>query len=219
MEIINLIFDIFNSPLFWMAGILFFLGYTWVAKDNDDYVLAAHINELQTKKLDNDTIAWSGGELTILTDVGTNTHTLVHIKGKGTGYGQIKVFNTDDDSYIQIGWITDYQPAITVDSTPNEFNILHNRPIIFRLYGATTGGNAYVYIHGYKTAVGRRYLRLRVDADGFARIESEDGVSLAKSGGKLGFYGLATPIALQTGVAVDAAGIHAALVALNLITA
>lgn len=35
---------------------------------------------------------------------------------------------------------------------------------------------------------------------------------------KLGFYGVA-PVALQTGVAVDAAGIHAALVALGLITA
>jgi len=35
---------------------------------------------------------------------------------------------------------------------------------------------------------------------------------------ELGFYG-ATPVAQQTGVAVDAAGIHAALVALGLITA
>lgn len=35
---------------------------------------------------------------------------------------------------------------------------------------------------------------------------------------KIGFYNKA-PVALQTGVAVDAAGIHAALVALGLITA
>lgn len=41
---------------------------------------------------------------------------------------------------------------------------------------------------------------------------------LGKTGGSVGFYGT-TPIALQTGVAVDAAGIHAALVALGLITA
>lgn len=38
------------------------------------------------------------------------------------------------------------------------------------------------------------------------------------SGEKIGFYG-ATPVAQQTGVAVSAAGIHAALVALGLITA
>ena len=43
-------------------------------------------------------------------------------------------------------------------------------------------------------------------------------LSLGSVGGTLGFYGVAG-VALQTGVAVDAAGIHAALVALNLITA
>ena len=36
--------------------------------------------------------------------------------------------------------------------------------------------------------------------------------------GKIGFYA-ATPVTLQTGVSVDAAGIHAALVNLGLITA
>ena len=44
------------------------------------------------------------------------------------------------------------------------------------------------------------------------------GVRLGAAGGRVGFYGT-TPIALQTGVAVTAAGIHAALVALGLITA
>jgi hypothetical protein len=43
-------------------------------------------------------------------------------------------------------------------------------------------------------------------------------VRLGASGGSIGFYGT-TPVALQTGVAVSAAGIHAALVALGLITA
>jgi len=43
-------------------------------------------------------------------------------------------------------------------------------------------------------------------------------VSLNHDGSTVGFYGTA-PVARQTGVAVDAAGIHAALVALGLITA
>jgi hypothetical protein len=42
--------------------------------------------------------------------------------------------------------------------------------------------------------------------------------NVGASGGTLAFYG-GTPTALQTGVAVTAAGIHAALVSLNLITA
>lgn len=43
-------------------------------------------------------------------------------------------------------------------------------------------------------------------------------VRLGQSGGSVGFYGT-TPVALQTGVAVSAAGVHAALVNLGLITA
>ena len=54
MEMINLIFGIFNSPGFWMTGVLFLLGWVWVPKTSDDLVLAEHINELQTKKVDTD---------------------------------------------------------------------------------------------------------------------------------------------------------------------
>jgi len=43
-------------------------------------------------------------------------------------------------------------------------------------------------------------------------------IQVASSAGTVGFYGT-TPIAKQTGVAVTAAGIHAALVALGLIAA
>jgi hypothetical protein len=43
-------------------------------------------------------------------------------------------------------------------------------------------------------------------------------IRLGRTGGTVGFYGT-TPIALQTGVAVSAGGVHAALVALGLITA
>jgi hypothetical protein len=60
------------------------------------------------------------------------------------------------------------------------------------------------------------------DAAGVGRlvVAANGDVSIAAGAtAKLGFYGLATPIALQTGVAVTAAGIHAALVALNLFTA
>lgn len=43
-------------------------------------------------------------------------------------------------------------------------------------------------------------------------------IRLGRTGGTVGFYGT-TPIALQTGVAVSAAGVHAAGVALGLWTA
>lgn len=47
-------------------------------------------------------------------------------------------------------------------------------------------------------------------------VSSDNKISLGEADASLGFYG-ATPVAKQTGVAVSAAGIHAALVALGLI--
>ena len=47
---------------------------------------------------------------------------------------------------------------------------------------------------------------------------SSGNIRLGKTGGNVGFYGT-TPIALQTGVAVTAGGVHAACVALGLFTA
>jgi len=48
-----LISNLLTSPLFWLANILFLIGYTWVAKvDNVDTVLATHVNDLQDKKCD-----------------------------------------------------------------------------------------------------------------------------------------------------------------------
>jgi len=75
--------------------------------------------------------------------------------------------------------------------------------------------SATAYIQG--ASADNNYLDLQAfDVDGAAwasviRIQNANAV-------ELGFYG-ATPVAQQTGVAVDAAGIHAALVNLGLITA
>ena len=49
-------------------------------------------------------------------------------------------------------------------------------------------------------------------------VAANGDLTIGTATGKVGFYGVA-PVALQTGVAVTAGGIHAALVALNLITA
>ena len=75
------------------------------------------------------------------------------------------------------------------------------------LEGATAGNPISVSAHGSDTNI-----TLILDGKGTG------GVQLGSGGGRVGFYGT-TPIALQTGVAVSAAGIHAALVNLGLITA
>lgn len=75
----------------------------------------------------------------------------------------------------------------------------------------SAGANAVINTAVYAVASGGQ-TNVAIDAD------NGGDVALAGASDKLGFYGTA-PIARQTGVAVDAAGIHAALVALGLITA
>ena len=57
-----------------------------------------------------------------------------------------------------------------------------------------------------------------ISTGAISALVASTGVKVGATGDKLGFYGTA-PISLQTGVAVSSAGIHAALVALGLITA
>lgn len=82
----------------------------------------------------------------------------------------------------------------------------------------------------YGTTTGTKYVSLSHNGtDGLLDVASSSGqltlggtnatgVRVGASGKNVGFYGT-TPVALQTGVAVTAAGIHAALVNLGLITA
>jgi len=55
MDIHYFILNLLASPT-WLAAIaLFLLGYSWTTKtDNVDKVMAAHVNDLQTEKLDRD---------------------------------------------------------------------------------------------------------------------------------------------------------------------
>lgn len=57
-----------------------------------------------------------------------------------------------------------------------------------------------------------------ITTGGVTAIVAATGINVGGASDKLGFYGHA-PTLLQTGVAVSAAGIHAALVNLGLITA
>ncbi len=78
--------------------------------------------------------------------------------------------------------------------------------------GATASAVAPTCFYLYDGTAGA--LRLSVDPNGKVTLPN----ALAHTGASVGFYATA-PIAKQTGVAVDAAGIHAALVALGLIGA
>jgi len=86
--------------------------------------------------------------------------------------------------------------------------------ITFTAAGTINNGSSYILLSSAQNV----YIRSAA-ADAVNINDNNTGaVNIAASGGKVGFYG-ATPIAKQTGVAVSAAGIHAALVNLGLIAA
>lgn len=86
----------------------------------------------------------------------------------------------------------------------------------FTMINAAAGLNPRLIVGGGPVAIG---MEIETKGTGELRLQpgNVDALRLSNTPG-VGFYGTA-PIALQTGVTVDAAGIHAALVALGLITA
>ena len=131
-------------------------------------------------------VKWSDGDLTLMTDEGTNTDTHVSILGKGTGVGLLEVYDIDEDSYIILGWKGDDQPTITTDATPTEFNLLHDRAVDIKCWSSITSGNPYFYIYGRGTAA-NEYLRMRVESDNDALIEAEHDLNIIAAGGSISF--------------------------------
>jgi len=118
-------------------------------------------------------VKWSDGDLTLMTDEGMNTNTYVSILGKGIGFGVLEVYDTDDDSYITLGWKGDDQPTITIDTTPSEFNLLHNRPVDIKCWSSITSGNPKFRIYGFKAADAVKYLDIYVHTDGTPHFDAE----------------------------------------------
>jgi len=83
MDIINMILGVINSSWAWPV-FLFLLGWVWVAKTAADDVDCAHINDLQTKKVDTDwkdykARAWRNGAQL---NIANNTWTKVELNAE-----------------------------------------------------------------------------------------------------------------------------------------
>lgn len=107
----------------------------------------------------------------------------------------------------------------TLESTPVEFTAL-TTPLTSVMWFKSTGGGFYWTSNGYEFGSMLRAAAGLTVVDG-QNITLGTGTGTKFGTGttqKIGFYN-ATPVARQTGVAVTAAGVHAALVNLGLITA
>jgi hypothetical protein len=123
-----------------------------------------------------------------------------------------------------------YTPAILFMSSDPNFTTENPKLLGYivglaeETYGADTDGGMSIDIGTTPQSPGATNVpvaRLRISSEGVVVVSGPSlqiDNALDHDGATAGFYGVA-PIAQQTGVAVSAAGIHAALVALGLITA
>ena len=95
MDILNIVFSMFNFGDLLIVALAFLMAYTWTTKvDNVDTVLAAHINLLQTEKLDRDGAIALTGEF----DAGANT--IGFTEQTATGDGTTTIPWTDGNKFF-----------------------------------------------------------------------------------------------------------------------
>lgn len=125
------------------------------------------------------------GALTIQTNEGVNTWTIVDIKGKGTSPAELRIFDGDEAEYLDI-WIQAGRGYIKTGGTsPGRLELQYSEAQDIVCWSIIAAGNPYFYIYGFKAADAVKYLRTRVEADGDALIEAENDLNLRAGGGDI----------------------------------
>jgi len=110
------------------------------------------------------------GEFVFQTDEGVNTTTVLSLKGKGTGSGAFRIYDTAAALSMQITYAQIFRANGTL-----RFQTGADQDISM-FSGATSGENPYFYIYGYDTgASAKKYGRFNIDADGDFNIEAQSG--------------------------------------------
>ncbi|MCK4759023.1 MAG: hypothetical protein KAT69_03195 [Candidatus Aminicenantes bacterium] len=118
-------------------------------------------------------IKWSDGHLFLQTDEGIDTHSVIGIKGKGTGYGFLRLYDENDLEWLQ--FYSSYGAGVIkmTGTNPGILSIQHDTAQDIKLWGSITAGNPNLYIYGYQTGVGVKYGRHWVNPSGFYKIDAE----------------------------------------------
>jgi len=126
------------------------------------------------------------GVLTFQTNEGVNTGTTIYIKGKGTGVGQLRIFDEDDAERLEFYSIGGWGRIHQTGTTPQGLTLQYEKHQDIKCWSAITEGNPYFYIHGWH-ATDPDYMRMRVEADGDALIEAENNLNILAGGGDIDF--------------------------------
>jgi len=129
-------------------------------------------------------IRQSAGALTFQTDEAVNTSTLIDIKGKGTGYSILKLYDQDDAEYLRTECYSGFGIIRVGGAAPQGLWIQYDSHQDIRCWNGITEGNPYFYIHGWH-ATDVDWMRMKVEDDGDALIEAENDLNLRAGGGDI----------------------------------
>jgi hypothetical protein len=131
-------------------------------------------------------LRFSKGSFTIQTDEGTDTNTEVRVKGKGTGFGRLKLFDEGATEWLDAYMSGGAGFLGTAGSAPGDLNVQPNAGGGVALFGAASSGqNRFFSFSGWNTgAAARRYGRMRIDSNGDLEVEAQSGQDVVvKTGG------------------------------------
>lgn len=127
-------------------------------------------------------IKWLSGVLTLQTDeVDTNTDVQIH--GNGTGYGILRIYDEDNAEYLRIACAGGIASLRVLGTAPAGLKLQSDEPQDIKCWSGLASGNPYFYIYGYKTAIGVKFLKARVNSNGDSVIEAEQDLILPNLAG------------------------------------
>ena len=123
---------------------------------------------------------WSDGELNLITDEGTNTYSIVNIKGKGVGGGRLLIYEEDDSEWLYLDHALGIGYIESKGATPGPINMqLDGNGDVSLFGGVDTGETPTLNIWGFQTAVGLKSMILGVNGDGNAVITTSNDLLLS----------------------------------------
>ena len=122
-------------------------------------------------------VKWTDGALRFQTDEGSDTTSVLEVRGKGDQYGMIRLFDQDSAEYLAIYALTGGGFITTLGTTPGDLHLQYGAHADLRVFaGAASGEIRELKIYGFKVGDAKRALEIGVGVDE-ADTVTFDGVS------------------------------------------
>ncbi len=117
-------------------------------------------------------VKWSDGLLQLITDEGTNTNTIVEVRGKGTGRGILRVRDEDSLEYLEFTVIGGVGQIATAGSSPGDLRLQQAAHANVNMFlGAAGAERPMLLIYGRDQGTTLRNLRIGISGTANDRVE------------------------------------------------